>query len=54
MLSLARAACGVLVRTGYGRSQEQAPPADLRPVAVADTLMDAASWIPRRRPDERA
>lgn len=39
---------GILVRTGYGRSQEQAPPGDLRPDFVADTLMDAASWILRR------
>ena len=47
-VALARAvgARGVLVRTGYGRSQEQAPAADLRPDAVVDTLMDAASRIP--------
>lgn len=48
-VALARAAGarGVLVRTGYGRSQEQAPPAGLRPDAVVDTLLDAASWILR-------
>ena len=39
----------VLVRTGYGRSQEETPPAGLRPDAVADTLLDAVSWILRRR-----
>ena len=54
-VALARAAGarGVLVRTGYGRSQEQAPPAGLRPDVVVDTLMDAASWI-LRHPDARA
>ncbi len=51
-VSLARAAGarGVLVRTGYGRTQEQAPPADLRADAVAETLMDAASWVLRNPP----
>ena len=38
---------GVLVRTGYGRSQEQHPVDGLVPEAVVDTLMDAASWIIR-------
>ena len=38
---------GVLVRTGYGRGQEQGPPPDLRPDAVVDTLMDAAGWVLR-------
>ena len=47
-LARAAGARGVLVRPGYGRSQEQAPPADLRADAVADTLMDAASWVLRR------
>ena len=45
----AAGAGAVLVRTGYGRSQEGTPPAGLRPDTVADTLMDAASWILRRR-----
>ena len=55
-VALARAAGAraVLVRTGYGRGQEQAPPANLRPDAVADTLMDAASWVLRRPPAGRA
>ena len=54
-VAMARAAGmpAVLVRTGYGRSQEQAPPAGLRPDAVVDTLMDAASWV-LRRPDAQA
>ena len=44
----AAGAGAVLVRTGYGRGQELAPPSDLRPDAVADTLMDAVSRILRR------
>ena len=49
-VALARAAGtrAVLVRTGYGRSQELAPRGDLRADAVADTLMDAVSWILRQ------
>lgn len=51
-IGLARAAGmrGVLVRTGYGRSQEQAPPGDLAADAVVDTLMGAARWILQQRP----
>lgn len=49
VLARAAGARGVLVRTGYGRSQEQAPPAGVRPDAVADTLMDAAGWILREQ-----
>ena len=50
-LRVARAvgAGAVLVRTGYGRSQEGMPREGLRPDAVADTLMDAVSWILRER-----
>ena len=44
----------ILLRTGYGRSQEQAPPAGPGPDAVADTLMDAASWILRHPAPGRA
>lgn len=39
----------VLVRTGYGRTEEAAPKSDLRADAVVDNLMEAASWILRRR-----
>lgn len=53
-LARAAGARGILVRTGYGRGQEQAPPADLRPDAVTDTLMEAASWILRCPVDGRA
>lgn len=41
---------GILVRTGYGQTQEQTPRADLAPDAVVDTLIDAASWILRHPP----
>ena len=48
-IGLARAtgARGVLVRTGYGRSQELSPPSDLGADAVVDTLMHAVSWVLR-------
>lgn len=38
---------GVLVRTGYGRTEEAAPKPGVVPAAIVDTLMDAASWILR-------
>ena len=38
---------GVLVRTGYGSSQEKTPQEGLSADAVVDTLMDAVSWILR-------
>jgi D-glycero-D-manno-heptose 1,7-bisphosphate phosphatase len=41
----AAGARGVLVRTGYGSTDEQSPKAGLVPDAVVDTLMDAAEWI---------
>jgi D-glycero-D-manno-heptose 1,7-bisphosphate phosphatase len=36
---------GVLVRTGYGATEEGRPPAGLRADAIADNLIGAASWI---------
>ena len=36
---------GVLVRTGYGRSQEKNRQEGLSADAVVDTLMDAVNWI---------
>jgi D,D-heptose 1,7-bisphosphate phosphatase len=36
---------GILVRTGYGRTEEQRPTTDVRPVAVVDNLIEAVSWI---------
>jgi len=46
---LARAvgARGVLVRTGYGQTEEARPAPDVAPDAVADNLMGATSWILR-------
>jgi len=38
---------GILVRTGYGRTEEAAPKARLAPVAIVDNLIEAASWILR-------
>ena len=38
---------GVLVRTGYGRSQEKNCQEGLSADAVVDTLMDAVNWILR-------
>jgi D-glycero-D-manno-heptose 1,7-bisphosphate phosphatase len=37
----------LLVRTGYGRTEEVAPVKGLEPDAIVDNLMDAASWILR-------
>ena len=36
---------GVLVRTGYGASEERQPPGDVVADAVADNLIAASSWI---------
>ena len=41
---------GVLVRTGYGQSQETAPPPGLAADAVVDNLAGAASWILQHLP----
>lgn len=35
----------VLVRTGYGRRQEQCPEPGVEPTAIADNLIEAVSWI---------
>ena len=42
-------AAGVLVRTGYGLTEEQRPVKGLAPDAVVDNLAAAASWILRHR-----
>ena len=44
---MAVGARGVLVRTGYGASVEQAPPPGLTGYGVADNLAGAAGWILR-------
>jgi D-glycero-D-manno-heptose 1,7-bisphosphate phosphatase len=36
---------GILVRTGYGASVEQAPPEGLSADAVVDTVLDAARYV---------
>jgi D-glycero-D-manno-heptose 1,7-bisphosphate phosphatase len=36
---------GVLVRTGYGRTEETSPRSGVTAEAVVDNLMEAASWI---------
>jgi D-glycero-D-manno-heptose 1,7-bisphosphate phosphatase len=38
---------GLLVRTGYGRTDEAAPGSGVRPEAVVDNLIAAVSWILR-------
>lgn len=38
---------GVLVRTGYGKTEEAAPHARVVPSAIVDNLMEAVSWILR-------
>ena len=47
---MAVGARGVLVRTGYGRSDEAARPPGLIPAAVVDNLAGAAAWILREAP----
>jgi len=42
-------AAGVLVRTGYGLTEEQRPVSGLAADAVVDNLAAAASWILRHR-----
>jgi D-glycero-D-manno-heptose 1,7-bisphosphate phosphatase len=38
---------GVLVRTGYGKTEEAAPSSAVKPLAVVDNVMEAVSWILR-------
>jgi len=38
---------GILVRTGYGRTEEAAPKPRCAPAAIVDNLIEAASWILR-------
>ena len=39
---------GILVRTGYGRVQEESPVRGVTPAARAENLIDAVSWILRQ------
>ena len=38
---------GILVRTGYGRTEESSPSRRVTPSAVVDNVMEAVSWILR-------
>lgn len=38
---------GVLVRTGYGRTEEASPKPHVKPSAVVNNVMEAVSWILR-------
>jgi D-glycero-D-manno-heptose 1,7-bisphosphate phosphatase len=38
---------GILVRTGYGRTEEAAPASRATATAIVDNLIEAASWILR-------
>jgi D-glycero-D-manno-heptose 1,7-bisphosphate phosphatase len=38
---------GILVRTGYGLTEEASPRAALQPAAITDNVMEAVSWILR-------
>ncbi|HEY3043174.1 MAG TPA: HAD family hydrolase [Vicinamibacterales bacterium] len=44
----AAGARGILVRTGYGASEEAEPPPDLPADAIVDNLVEAVSWILRQ------
>jgi D-glycero-D-manno-heptose 1,7-bisphosphate phosphatase len=39
---------GILVETGYGRTEASRRPANITPVTVAANLIEATSWILRR------
>jgi D-glycero-D-manno-heptose 1,7-bisphosphate phosphatase len=47
-------AAGILVRTGYGASEEHQPPDGAKAHLIADNLIDAVSWILRTRDQEPA
>jgi histidinol-phosphate phosphatase family protein len=38
---------GLLVRTGYGKTEERSPVAHTTPSAIVDNMMEAVSWILR-------
>jgi D-glycero-D-manno-heptose 1,7-bisphosphate phosphatase len=40
-------ATGVLVRTGYGKTEEKASQDRVKPAAIVDNLIEAVSWIVR-------
>jgi len=44
---VAAGACGILVRTGYGRTSESSPKQPIEPATIADDLIAATAWILR-------
>ena len=46
-LAQAVGATGILVRTGYGQTEEHRPKDDVRAAAIVDNLIDAVGWILR-------
>jgi len=47
-LAQAVGATGILVRTGYGRTEERRPKDGVRAAVVVENLIEAAGWILRR------
>jgi D-glycero-D-manno-heptose 1,7-bisphosphate phosphatase len=41
-------ATGILVRTGYGHTEESRPKEDVRAATIVDNLIEAVGWILRR------
>jgi D-glycero-D-manno-heptose 1,7-bisphosphate phosphatase len=39
---------GILVRSGYGRTEEAAPKPGVTPAAIVENLIDAVSWVLRQ------
>jgi D-glycero-D-manno-heptose 1,7-bisphosphate phosphatase len=50
-LAKAVGARGILVRTGYGLTEESRPPEGLAADAVVDNLIEAVSWLLRKVPE---
>jgi D-glycero-D-manno-heptose 1,7-bisphosphate phosphatase len=50
-LAQAVGATGILVRTGYGRTEESRPKHDVRAAAIVDDLIEAVGWILRTTRD---
>jgi D-glycero-D-manno-heptose 1,7-bisphosphate phosphatase len=44
---------GILVRTGYGRTEEGRPPEHVRAAAVVENLIEAVSWILDQGPKDQ-
>lgn len=48
-LAQAVGATGILVRTGYGQTEERRPKNDVRATVIVDNLIEAVGWILRTR-----